>query len=114
MPIYKLKIGGTDSGMLQVTNANNQTTWSYKPQGGSGFSTLSPAPTCSATNPVTPQPGDTLNIAACTTITSSPPSANATYANATDSKKAGYYYSGGASITASAPGSWDAEDSGSK
>ena len=112
MPIYKLQIAGTDAGKLQVNNANNQTTWSYKAPNGNGFSNMATQPTFSG-NPMNPAVGDTLNLSACSDSISNPPDNTATFAAANQpTTKAGYFYRA-SGITGSQPGSWDAEDSGS-
>lgn len=111
MPIYKLQIAGADSGKLQVTNANNQNTWSYKAPGANGFSNMTTQPTFSG-NPMNPNVGDTLNLSACTDSISNPPANTASYASAAGSKKAGYFYTAAVSIKNTNPGSWDAEDDG--
>jgi hypothetical protein len=112
MPIYKLKIGDTDAGKLQVANPNNVVTWSYKGPNDTGYSQLNPAPTVNAgSNPMNPAVNDTLNISACTAISGAPAN-SASYAAAAGSKKAGYYYVGQPEPGGSAPGSWDAEDTG--
>ena len=112
MPIYKLKIAGTDNGKLQVNNANNQTTWSYKAVGANGFSNMATQPTFSG-NPMNPTVGDTLNLSACTDSITNPPANSATYAAANQpTTKAGYFYTATVSIKNTNPGSWDAEDDG--
>ena len=112
MPIYKLQIAGTDSGKLQVTNANNTISWSYKAPSGNGFTTMATQPTYTGT-PMTPAVGDTLNLSACTDSITNPPANTATYAAANQpTSKAGYFYTAPVSIKNSSPGSWDAEDTG--
>jgi len=109
MPVYKLKIGGTDSGKLQVSQANSVTTWSYQAEGGNGFNNLATQPTCSG-NPMQPSAGDSLNISLCTTIPNTPQNA-ATYRAQSGSQRAGYYYAAPASIKETSPADWDAQDS---
>ena len=111
MPIYKLQIAGTDSGKLQVTNANNQISWSYKAPSANGFTTMTTQPTYTGT-PMTPAVGDTLNLSACSDSITNPPANSASYTAAAGTKKAGYFYTAPVSIKNTTPGSWDAEDTG--